>query len=65
MKHAAFVRGRDAGAELPRDLHRLVMRQATDAAQQRGQILAVHVLHRQEPPAAGLAKVVEAAHVLV
>ena len=65
MQHAAVVRGGDAGAELPRDLHRLVLRQPADPAQQRRQVLAVDVLHRQEAVAVGLAEVVEAADVLV
>ena len=48
VQHAALVRGGDPGADLPRDLDRLVLRKAADAAEQRRQILAVHVLHRQE-----------------
>ena len=48
MDHAALVGGREAGADLPRDLERLVLRQTADTPQQRRQILAVHVLHRQE-----------------
>ena len=51
------------GAELPRDLHRLVLRQAADAAQQRRQVLAVDVLHREEVLAVDLADVVDAADV--
>ena len=65
VQHAALVRGGDARAELPRDLNRLVLRDAADAAEQRGQILAVDVLHRQEAAAVGFAEVVEAADVLV
>ena len=48
MQHAALVRRREAGAELPRDLDRLVLRQPADAPQQRRQVLAVDVLHREE-----------------
>ena len=48
MQHALVVRRRQARAELPRDLDGLVFRQPADAAQQRRQILAVHVLHREE-----------------
>ena len=46
-----------------RDLERLVLGQAADAAQQRGQVLAVHVLHGEEGVALRLADVVDAAHV--
>ena len=48
MEHAPFVRGRESGAKLARDVEALVLGQPADAAKQRGQILAVHVLHRQE-----------------
>ena len=65
MQHAALVRGGDAGAELARDVDGLVLRQAADPAQQRRQILAVHVLHRQEPAAFVIAEIVETADVLV
>ena len=65
MQHAALVRRGDAGAQLPRDLDRFVVRQAADPAEQRGQILAVDVLHRDELAAIGLAEIVEAADVLV
>ncbi len=65
MQDAALVRGRDAGAELARDVDGLVLRQPADAAQQRRQILAVHVLHRQEPAAFVVAEIVETADVLV
>jgi hypothetical protein len=47
------------------EANRLVLRDPSDAAEERGQILAVHVLHGEEPPAAGLAEIVEAANVLV
>ena len=39
---------RESRAELPRELEGLVLRQAADAAQQRREVLAVDVLHRQE-----------------
>ncbi len=65
MQHAALVRGGDTGAELVRELERLVLRQPSDAPQQRGQVLAVHVLHRHERQAVGLADVVHATDVLV
>ena len=44
---------------------RLVLRQPADAAQQRRQILAVDVLHREEELAVELADVVDAADVRV
>ena len=65
VQHATFVRRRQAGAQLPRHLDRLVLRQPPDAAQQRGEVLAVDVLHREVRPAVDLADVVHAADVLV
>ena len=65
VEHAALVRGGDAGAELARELDRLVLRDAADAAEQRRQVLAVDVLHREEAAAVGVAEVVEPADVLV
>ena len=46
-------------------LHRLVLRQPTDAPEQRREILAVDVLHRQETAAVRFAEVVQAADVPV
>ena len=46
-------------------LERLVLWQPADAPQQRRQILAVHVLHREERVAVGFADVVDAADVRV
>ena len=65
VQHAAFVRGGDAGAQLARELDRLVLRDPADASQQRGEVLAVDVLHREEAAAVGFAEVVEADDVLV
>ena len=65
MQHAALVRRGDAGAQLARELDRLVLRDAADAAEQRREILAVDVLHREETAAVGVAEVVQPAHVLV
>jgi len=60
----AFLVGRgDSGAKLSRDLERLVLGQAADAAQQCRQILTVDVLHRDEVLAVDLADVVDAADV--
>ena len=44
----ALVRRGEAGADLARDLERPVLREAADAPEQRREIFAVHVLHRQE-----------------
>ena len=63
MDDAAIVRRGQARAHLPRDLDRAVLRKAADAAEQRRQILAVDVLHRQERVTLELADVVDAAHV--
>ena len=52
MQDALVVRGRKPGAELARDFDRLVFRQPADAPQQRREVLAVDVLHRQEVAAA-------------
>ena len=65
VQDTAFVRGGHAGTELPRDLHGLVVRHAPDPSQQRAEVLAVHVLHRQETAAVGVTEVVQTAHVLV
>ncbi len=63
MHHAFIVRGREACAELARDFERLIPRQPPDAPQQRGQILAVHVFHRQIGGALGFADIVHTADV--
>ena len=63
MQHAAVVRGGESRAQLPRELGGLRGRQPSDASQQRRQVFAVHVLHREERLAVGFADVVDAAHV--
>jgi hypothetical protein len=50
MQHAPVVHGGQPGANLPRDFEPLVFGKAADASQQRLQIFAVHVLHRQKSP---------------
>ena len=45
---AALVRRGEAGADLARDLERALLGEAADALQQRREVLAVDVLHRQE-----------------
>ena len=63
MDHAALVRGGEARADLPRDLERSSFREAADAAQERRQIFAVDVFHRQERRSLDLVDVVDAAHI--
>ena len=63
MDDAAFVRGGEARADLARDLERAIFRESADAAQQRREILAVDVLHREERRAVDLVDVVHAADV--
>ena len=65
VEDASLVRGRHAGTELAREVDRLVLRDPPDPAQQRCQVLAVDVLHRQEAAAVGVAEVVEPDDVLV
>ena len=65
MDDAAIVRGGEPGADLPRELDRAVLREAADAAEQRREILAVHVFHREERVALEFADVVDAADVRV
>ena len=48
VQDAELVRRGEPGAELARDLRRLLGRQPADATEQRGQVLAVDVLHREE-----------------
>ena len=60
---AAVVRGGESGAELARGLQRLVAGQPADAREQRGEIFAVHVFHRDERRAVYLADVEHAADV--
>src|SRR5690349_25012930 len=48
MKHAALVHGRESGAELARDLDGFVLRHATDAFEQRRELLTTHKLHREK-----------------
>ena len=63
MQHSFGVRGGEAGAQLARDLDRLVAGQAPDAPQQAAQILAIHVLHGNVGGAVHFADVVHAADV--
>jgi hypothetical protein len=63
MKHALRVGCGESGAHLPRKFRRFVGRQAADAPEQAGQILAVDVLHGQVRLPLDLANVVNAAHI--
>ena len=61
MQDALVVGGREAGRNLTRDVERLVPGQPPDPPQQRGEVLPVDELHRQEVLALGLADVPHAA----
>src|SRR5256885_991664 len=55
VQHSLVVRRGESRAELVRDLDCLVRRKPADAPQQRGQVLAVDVLHGEEVPPLDLA----------
>ena len=63
MDDAAIVGGGEAGAELARGFDGLIAGQAADAQEQRGEVLAIHVLHGDERHALDFADVVDAADV--
>ncbi len=65
MQHALVMRRGESRADLPRELDSLVAGYAADSAQQRGQVLALYVLHRQEPGAVNFTDVVHTAHIAV
>jgi hypothetical protein len=65
VQQPLLVYGREPRAELARDLQSLVLREASDALEERRKLLAAHELHRDEVLAFGLAHVVDAADVLV
>jgi hypothetical protein len=60
VQDALLVRRHQSRAELPRELNRLGLGQPPDAAQQRGEILAVDELHRDVVLPVHLADVVDA-----
>jgi hypothetical protein len=62
---ARLVRRREPRAQLPRNLDRLVRRQAAEPLEHRREFLAPHVLHREEVHPVGFADVVDAADVAV
>ena len=63
MDDAALVRGGEPGADLPRDLEPALLGEAADALEQRREILAVDVFHRQERVPIDFVDVVDAADV--
>ena len=63
MQHSLIVGGPQTGTQLPGDLDRLVAGQPADAPQQRGQVFAVDVFHRDEDFPVRLAEVIDAIHV--
>jgi hypothetical protein len=65
VQNARVVRGGEAGANLPGDLDGLVFGQPAESLEHRRQLFTLHVLHRDEVQALGLADVVNAADVAV
>ncbi len=65
MEDARAVRGCQAPAQVARDLERLVLGKAADPLQERGEVLAVDVLHAEEVLAVHLADVEHPAHARV
>ena len=65
VQNPEVVRRSETGTELTRRLDGLVRGQASDAAEQRREILAVDVLHRQEVLSVGLSQVIDPADVRV
>lgn len=63
MQYALIVRLRKSGAQLAGDIERLLPMQATDALQERSQVLAVDVLHSEEVPSLEFANISLAADV--
>ncbi len=63
MQHALRMRRSQTRAQLARDLRSFGSRQVPDAPQQAAEVLAVHILHRNERGALSLSNVVNAAHV--
>ena len=63
MQHALVVGGRETRAQLARDLHGFIGRQASDAPQQGVEVLAIHVLHRKERGTIRFADIVNPADV--
>ena len=62
VQQALRVRGGEAFGDLAGHVERLVLREAPDAPQQRGEVLPVHELHREEVLPFRFADVPDAAH---
>lgn len=63
MDDAALVGGCKPGADLSRDLERAILGEPSEAPKQGGEILAVHVLHREKRVSVDFVDVVHAADV--
>jgi len=63
VQKADLVRGREAGAQLPRDLDRLVLREAPDPAQERREVFPIDVFHREEVMPVRLGRVIDPTNV--
>jgi hypothetical protein len=63
MQYPARVSGGESGAKLLRHFNGLVVGKTANAAQERGQVLAVDKFHRQKKPAIALANVIDAAYI--
>ena len=63
MNDALVVRRRQTGADVARQHQRLLGGQSADAAQQRGEILTIDELHRDEELPVDLGDVVQAADI--
>jgi hypothetical protein len=65
VDNAKLVCGADAGADFSCELDGLVLRQTADAAQKRGQVLAIDELHAQKRSPDRITDVVDTTHVRV
>ena len=63
MQQTGVVSGRKPGADLLRGLEGLVCGQAADAAQERGEVFAIDILHDEEVLAIDFANVIDATDV--
>src|SRR5260370_36361666 len=64
MQHSLIVCGRQSGTKLARNFQSFIRGQPTDPSQQRTEVFAVHVLHREKNVAIDFSDIVDAAHVL-
>ncbi len=63
VQDAFFVRGVEPGAQAAGDIQGLFRRQASDAAKERGEILSVHILHREKWRAFRFPDIIDAADI--